>query len=151
MAESFKSFQELECWKLAFKVKMAVREILKSLPKHEQYDIIDNMRRASRSCTRNIAEGFGRFHYQEKIQFCRVSRGSMFEIWDDIITCYEDKYIDQVKYNQTVELIQHALKVLNGYISYLERTKAEDNNLREPNEMLIYSMDLKNDDNNPIT
>jgi len=93
------------------------------LPKQEQYDLIDNIRRAFRSCTRNIAEGYGRFHYKENIQFCRISRGSMMEIWDDLITCKDEKYFSEEKFNQGVSLIKYAIKVLNGYIAYLEKAK----------------------------
>jgi len=42
-----------------------------------------------------MAEGFGRFQYQENIQFCRISRGSLFEIWDDLITCSDENNISQ--------------------------------------------------------
>lgn len=117
------SFQDLECWKAARRIRIFVSELIKTLPKQEQYDLIDNIRRASRSCTRNIAEGYGRFHYQENIQFCRISRGSMVEIWDDLITCKDEKYILEEKFNQGVSLIKYAIKVLNGYIAYLEKAK----------------------------
>ncbi len=128
MAESIRSFQELECWKAARAVRLLVKEIIFSLPKSEQYDLIDNLRRAARSSTRNIAEGYGRFHFQENIQFCRISRGSMTEIWDDLITCLDEKYISEEKFNEGVKLIQNAIKVLNGYIYYLE--KAKGNNIQ---------------------
>ncbi|HRH03993.1 MAG TPA: four helix bundle protein [Bacteroidia bacterium] len=128
MAESFRSFQELECWKAARAVRLFVKEIIFSLPKSEQFDLIDNLRRAARSSTRNIAEGYGRFHFQENIQFCRISRGSMTEIWDDLITCLDEKYISEEKFNEGVKLIQNAIKVLNGYIYYLE--KAKGNNIQ---------------------
>jgi four helix bundle protein len=120
---SFRSFQELECWKAARQIRNFISGIMKQLPKQEQFDLIDNMRRASRSCTRNIAEGYGRFHFQENIQFCRISRGSMTELWDDLITCVDEKYISQDKFNEGVTLITHAIKILNGYISYLENAK----------------------------
>ncbi len=69
-----KSFEELDCWKASYEVKEEVRMILKNFPTDEKFALTDNMRRASRSITANIAEGFGRFHYQEKMQFCRISR-----------------------------------------------------------------------------
>ncbi len=53
------------------------------------------MRRAKLSMTNNIAEGFGRYHYQENIQFCRQSRGSISELIDDFNECYDEGYIDQ--------------------------------------------------------
>lgn len=130
MGASYTSFEELECWRKARELKLFVQGIIQQLPSNEKFDLADNMRRAARTCTRNIAEGFGRFHYQENIQFCRISRGSMFEIWDDLITCRDEKYIDERVFNQGIALIQNSVKILNGYIKYLE--KAKDKNVNEP-------------------
>lgn len=54
--------------------------LIKGFLDHEKYELVSQMRRASRSVTHNIAEGYGRFHYQENIQFCRISRGSLHEL-----------------------------------------------------------------------
>lgn len=123
MEKTILTFQDLACWKACKAVSSFVNGIILQLPKAEQYDLIDNIRRASRSCTRNIAEGFGRFHYQENIQFCRISRGSLTEIWDDIITCFDEKYISKEKFEEGELLLKKSLKILNGYIAYLERAK----------------------------
>jgi hypothetical protein len=60
---SFRSFEELECWQACRKVRQYISKLVKSYPKDEKYRIVDDMIRASRSTTHNIAEGFGRFHY----------------------------------------------------------------------------------------
>src|SRR6185436_10430964 len=87
------SFEELDCWKAAREVMHFIRRIIKKLPDSERYDLIDNMRRASRSVTRNIAEGFVRYSFNENIKFCIIARGSLVELIDDIITCVEEKHI----------------------------------------------------------
>ena len=127
MSNQIRTFKDLECWKKAREIRLFVKEILSSVPKNEQFDLNDNMRRAARSCTRNIAEGYGRFHFQENIQFCRISRGSMFEIWDDLITCLDEKYITEQKFTDGEILIQDGIKILNGYIHYLEKAKGSVN------------------------
>lgn len=71
--DKIQSFEDLECWKACNEVKMFIAGIIKKLPAQEKYDLADNLRRASRSATRNIAEGYGRFHFRENIQFCRTS------------------------------------------------------------------------------
>ena len=107
---SYTSFTQLDCWKISREIRNAIGVSIKNLPKHEQYDLINNMRRASRSCTRNIAEGFGRFHYQENIQFCRISRGSMNELIDDLVTCFDDKYISKKCLLENKMLIDKGIK-----------------------------------------
>ncbi|HJZ12851.1 MAG TPA: four helix bundle protein, partial [Acidobacteriota bacterium] len=56
--------------------------------------IAGQIRRAAVSLTNNIAEGHGRFHYQENIQFLRHSRGSLTELLDDVNTCIDEEYAD---------------------------------------------------------
>ena len=84
-----------------------------------------NLKRASRSATRNIAEGFGRYHYKENIQFCRISRGSLFEIKDDLIICVDEAQVKAEETKEGVELVDKAIASLNGYIKYL--SKANNN------------------------
>lgn len=77
------------------------------------------MIRCSRSVTNNIAEGFGRFHYQENAQFCRQSRGSLFELLDHLIIAFEEKYIDEEILLELKSSCLNCIKILNGYIKYL--------------------------------
>ena len=77
------------------------------------------MKRAARSTTQNIAEGFGRFHYKENLQFCRISRGSLFELTDDLITSIDEGFINKEDYELGRNKIANALALLNGYIKYL--------------------------------
>jgi four helix bundle protein len=117
---SFTSFEQLECWKACREVLKWVRIAVSKLPAKE-FDLKDNISRAARSSTRNIAEGFGRFYYQENIQFCRISRGSLFEVIDDMITMKEENYISEEEYIMGRSKVDHAIKILNGYIQFLQR------------------------------
>jgi len=116
---SFKTFEDLQCWQACREVRLFIVDLVKSYPKEEKYSIIDNMKRAARSTTQNIAEGFGRFHYRENIQFCRISRGSLFELIDDLITSLDEGFISQKEYQLGRDKISNALALLNGFISYL--------------------------------
>lgn len=116
---SYKSFEELQCWQACREVRIFITELVKRYPKEEQYSIVDNMKRAARSTTQNIAEGFGRFHYKVNLQFCRISRGSLFELTDDLITSIDEGHITKEDYELGRNKISDALALLNGYIKYL--------------------------------
>ena len=124
--ESFRSFEDLECWKACTEVRRFITELVKKYPKNEKFALVDDMKRAARSTTHNLAEGFGRFHFQENIQFCRISRGSLYELSDQLITSKDDGYINFEEYEKGRSLISKALPLLNGYISYLNRQKANN-------------------------
>ncbi|MCK4584097.1 four helix bundle protein [candidate division WOR-3 bacterium] len=71
----------------------------------------------------NIAEGYGRYHYQENIHFCRHSRGSICELIDDFNECFDEGYIDE-EYRDEIKGDAYTLiKVLNGYILSLKHRK----------------------------
>jgi four helix bundle protein len=102
-----------------------VSKLVKTFPKYEQYRLTDQMVRSSRSVPRNIAEGYGRYHFQENIQFCRQSRGSLTELLNDIITAYEEKYIDKEQYYLLCDHVDTTHRLLNGYIAYLKKAKKD--------------------------
>ena len=112
---SFKSFEELDCWKACTEVRRFISGLLKKYPKDEKFALVDDMKRAARSVTHNLAEGFGRFHYKENIQFCRISRGSLYELIDQLITSKDEGYITSREHEDGRALIAKALPLLNGY------------------------------------
>lgn len=119
-----KDFTTLEAWKRARDVKLFFyNKVIPLLPKTETYQLGAQIRDASVSITANIAEGYGRYHFQEAIQFYRISRGSLYELKDHLITCSDLNYIDQDIFKTGEELIEKAKKILNGYISYTIRQK----------------------------
>ena len=118
-----KSFEELETWKEAGAFRINLSKLVRTFPESEKHRLIDQIIRASRSVTANIAEGFGRFHFQENIQFCRTARGSLFEIKDHLICSLDENYITKANYLGLEEQFAYCLKLLNGYIAFLKKQK----------------------------
>ena len=124
--DSKKDFTTLEAWKKARKVKLFFyNSVLPLLPSEERYGLNTQIRKASNSTTANIAEGYGRFHYQEGIQFYRIARGSLYELKDHLISCFDLKFIDKDLFKRGLELIEDAKITLNGYIGYVKKQKAK--------------------------
>lgn len=117
------TFEELEVWKLSRELRKSIYALTKNFPGEEKFRLTDQIIRSSRSVGNNIAEGFGRFHHQENIQFCRQARGSLTETLDHLIIALDENYIDEIKYAELKEIIQLCMKLLNGYIAYLKRAK----------------------------
>jgi four helix bundle protein len=64
------SFESLECWKAGRTLKDFLRkEIRPRFPKHEKFDLENQLKRVARSITANIAEGYGRYHYLDEAKF----------------------------------------------------------------------------------
>lgn len=91
---SIKSLETLEAWKKAKEFALRIyREVLLLLPPEEKWNLNQQLRRSSNSVPANIAEGYGRFYYQENIRFCYNARGSLEETLSHLVMCYELKYI----------------------------------------------------------
>lgn len=117
------SFTELDCWKEARELRKEISQLTKRFPKEEKYDLTSQIKRSSRSVTANIAEGYGRFHYQENIQFCRISRGSLTETLDHLIVAFDEDYIAEEELKTLQSKLKICLRLINGYINYLKRAK----------------------------
>jgi len=123
MKESFLVLEDLNVWIKCRELKNKLSKVARELPAEEKYRLTDQLIRASRSITNNIAEGYGRFHFQENIQFLRQSRGSLYECKDHLYCALDDGYISMEKFNLLKEECSICLKILNGYIKYLKDRK----------------------------
>ena len=77
-------------------MRKRIFELTKSFPIEEKFKLTDQIIRSTRKCPANIAEGHGRFHFQENIQFCRITRGSLTETQDHLNCAFECNYIDAI-------------------------------------------------------
>jgi len=124
--KNYGTFEDLELYKTAREFRKAIYLLIKQLPDEEKYNLVSQMRRAATSLTNNNAEGNGRYHYQESIQFCRQARGSLAELIDDLNICIDEKYFPENEMND-LKLKAHEInKLLNGFVAYLKRCKAPD-------------------------
>jgi len=121
----YKTFEDLEVYKAAREFRKKIYRLAKELPEYEKYNLAGQMRRAAVSLTNCIAEGHGRFHYQENIQFLRQSRGSLKELIDDINVSIDENYASVERLNNLKKEGYELLKKINGYIKYLRNCKEE--------------------------
>jgi four helix bundle protein len=121
--ETTKTFEDLEAWKAGRELRIFVfRRIVPILLNLKEFDLCDQIKRASRSVTHNIAEGHGRYHFLDNCRFCSQARGSLNEVLDQIITCHDDSLIEEDLYHAGREHFNKTLRILNGYMSWLKRS-----------------------------
>ncbi|TWR28808.1 four helix bundle protein [Mucilaginibacter pallidiroseus] len=117
------SFTELEAWKQSRKIRNIVSDLVKKFPVDEKFRLADQIIRSSRSIGNNLAEGHGRFHYQDNIRFCIVARGSLTETLDHLIIALDEKIITEEILQSFHPEYESCLKLINGYIQYLKSKK----------------------------
>jgi four helix bundle protein len=129
VSRPIRSFEDLDCWKACRVLRRFIAaEVVPKLPKDERYRMGDQLLRAARSTTANIAEGYGRFHYLDNAKFCSNARGSCWEVLDHLITAVDEGFVSDERLKRTRELVGEAVRLLNGYMKYLKRTTIAPNN-----------------------
>jgi four helix bundle protein len=111
-----RDFTDLEVWKAARELRREIYRLAHGLPESEKFGLATQLRRAAVSVTANIAEGFGRYSYQERAQFCRQARGSVYEIRDHLITCRDEHCFAENDFTRLDEMAQRVARLLNGYV-----------------------------------
>jgi len=115
-AKRVRDFKDLEVWRTARELRHELYKMAKCLPDIEKFGLASQIRRAAVSVTANIAEGYGRFGYQENAQMCRQARGSLYELRDHLTTCVDEGYLGAAEGGRLDALIQSVTRLLNGYL-----------------------------------
>jgi len=114
--EKINSFKDLMAWQEGHKLVLMIYEITKFFPKDEMFGLISQMRRAAVSITSNVAEGFSRQSYKEKLQFYAIANGSATELQNQLEVSKDVGYLSKEKYDTAYALSIKIHKIINGLI-----------------------------------
>ncbi len=125
---NYKGYKELECYKQARELRIFVCGLAKKFPSSEKFLLTAQILDSSRSVTANIAEGYGRFTYTDTRNFFIIARGSATETMEHLCTAFDETFItiDELKVGE--EKCELVFKLINGYISYLDKSKVSTSN-----------------------
>ncbi len=113
---AIKDFTDLTTWKESHKLVLLIYKCTKYFPRDEMYSLVDQMHRAAVSITSNIAEGFGRQSYKEKIQFYYLAQGSLTELKNQLIIALDVEYLPNEEYLKIKLQADTSHKLLQGLI-----------------------------------
>jgi len=118
---AYQKYTELEVWKTARFFASYIYKLTAKFPKEETYGITSQIRRCAVSVPSNIAEGSGRQHPKETIQFLAIARGSLYELETQLYVSFDINFISEVQLNESITQIEVLGKLINGYIRYLNK------------------------------
>ncbi len=110
------SFKDLVIYQLSLDVAVEIYKLVKKLPPEEKYEFGSQLRRASSSIGANIAEGFGRYHYKDKIKFYYNARGSLLEVEHFITLGNKLNYFSTQDLDRSLLMIKNLGIKLNNFI-----------------------------------
>lgn len=114
--DTVKTFKDLLVWQESRRLVLDVYSISKSFPKEEIFGLTSQMRRASISISSNIAEGFARETYKDKIRFYFIARGSCVELENQLVLAEDLNYLKIEAYQLVCDQLNKVNALLNGLI-----------------------------------
>jgi len=119
-----KGLETLQIWRRSLEfTKLICMDILPKMPSPEKWALTAQLRRSVQSIPANIAEGYGRFYFQESVRFCYIARGSLEETFSHLTLAHSLGYISDGVYKDLNSEIQELRRMLNGYITFLKVSK----------------------------
>ncbi|MBI5220252.1 MAG: four helix bundle protein [Candidatus Liptonbacteria bacterium] len=114
--QTIKTFTDLRVWQEAHFLVLLTYKITKKFPKEELFSLVNQMCRAAVSITSNIAEGFSRQYFSEKVQFYCIAQGSNTELQNQYLVARDVGYISFEECKEALERSINVQKMLNGLI-----------------------------------
>ena len=116
-------FRDLDVWKLSMELVEDVYNITKAFPKSEMFGLTDQMRRASISIPSNIAEGNGRQHSKEYVNFLYIALGSLLELITQTELAKRLEYMNSQQSMLIAERCTRINKMLRALIGAIKKDK----------------------------
>lgn len=119
--EKINNFYDLEARAKAHQLALDIYKITKNFPKEEQFGITNQLRRAASSVSANISEEFNRYHFNDKVRFYHLARGSVGEVQNFLILAKDLKFIDLQEFEKFLEKGNETKKLINGLIGSIRK------------------------------
>lgn len=117
MNNKIRQFTDLNAWQESHKLVILIYKVTRGFPREELFGLTSQIRRAVISVTSNIAEGFGRQTYKEKVQFYYLAQGSLTELKNQVIAARDIGYLRDGDFQLLMNQANVAHQLLQGLIS----------------------------------
>lgn len=121
------SYKKLEIWILARELSIEIHKMTLSLPKFEQFEEGQQIRRSAKTVRSCIVEGYGRRRYKaDFIKFLIYSLSSNDETIDHLETLFETASLKEENlYHMLHQKLELLGKKLNNFLQAVERSHNE--------------------------
>ena len=122
--EYFMKLEELHIYQMAMTLGEEIWKLAETWNYYIKDTIGKQLVRAADSIAANIAEGYGRYHYKENLNFCFYSRGSLKETSTWLTKAKNRNLISIEKFKELNQLCESLSVKLNNYIKTIGKTTA---------------------------
>jgi len=115
------SFEDLKVWQDAREFVKSAYKLTSSENFKKDFELKDQIQRASVSIMNNIAEGFERNNNKEFIKFLGYAKGSAGEVRSMLYITLDLNYIQENSFNKNFESSVNIITQISNFIKYLRR------------------------------
>jgi four helix bundle protein len=108
-----RSYRDLLVWQEAMKLAHLAYDCTNLFPPIERYVLLPQVRRAALSVSANIAEGRGRAHTGDFLNFLSMSRGSLNELETYLIFANQRQYLTEAQLQMPMDVADHVGRMLS--------------------------------------
>ena len=119
--------EDLEIYQLGLEIGEEVWKIVGEWTFFARRTVGGQFVEAADSIAANIAEGYGRYFYKDRKQFCYYSRGSLMETKTWATKAFNRQLISKQEFDSLIEKLKTLHFKLNNYIKKLKQ------NIQSPN------------------
>ncbi|MFA4837325.1 MAG: four helix bundle protein [Dehalococcoidia bacterium] len=113
-------FEDINAWQKARDIVTIIYSVTNKGNFAKDYNLRDQIRRASISIMSNIAEGYGRQTDKEFTQFLYMARGSAAEVQSQLYVALDLGYLSKPAFQELYDLAEETMKLVSGFIKYLK-------------------------------
>lgn len=117
--------ENLKVYQMAEALEVEVYKVTKAFPNEEKYGSTNQLRRSSAAVANNIAEGYARHSYVEKVRYLYIAKGEAEETKRNIIRSGKKELIVESVANELSDKYTGLLKAISGYIKFLQDKSAK--------------------------
>ena len=116
-------YEDLEVWNKAIDFAVKVVETVDNISTNRKhYRLLEQIEASSTSVSMNLAEGKGRFSKKEFVQYCYISRGSLYETMTLLEIFRRVKWISDSEYKELESDGIEIASMIKGIINSLKKS-----------------------------
>jgi four helix bundle protein len=123
---AIRSYHDLIAWQKAVALSLEIYRLTATFPADERFGLISQLRRASVGVPSNIAEGYGRGTTADYVRFCRMARGSLYELETQILIACQLGYVSDEARESVTDQVSECSRVLGGLIRSIDHADHSD-------------------------
>ena len=125
-------FEDIQAWQEARKLTAQIYKLTRVEPFSRDFGLKDQIQRAAVSVMGNIAEGFGRKSNQDFLRFLGIAYSSVLEVQSHLYVALDLGYIDRKQFEATYNMAASTMRLIGGFINYLQNQVTGELRTKEP-------------------